>query len=294
MTTSTPRAQIPQIGSTSPIFNANFLADGLFPDLELISSDAAHFYVHSAHLLANSANAFGGLLLQPCHSLALSEAAATVEIVLRVIYGISCTTPSPPPFEAAEAALDALVKYGVPVAQLAAPTYPLHELLRSYAPHYPIETYALVAHHELEDLARAVSAHLLAYDISRVTDELVIKMGPVYFSRLVKLQRSRMDALRDIILKPPAMHPVTPACSEELQRELSRAWAFASAEMVWNALPSISTYALESTFTQAASSIPCADCQLMLRNRIQEVVLQWTSVKVRPALDFVYCFRWRM
>ncbi|KAH9899899.1 hypothetical protein C8Q73DRAFT_787744 [Cubamyces lactineus] len=262
----------------SSVFNPGFVVDGYLPDLEVISPDGVHFHVHTRRLLASSSNAFGGTLAHPTYPLYLPETSVVLSIVFHVIYGMS-VLPHPPPLQSTEAALDALIKYGLSTAQLAAPTLPLYELVRSYAPYYPIEAYALAAHYHLEDLAVAISAHLLAYDVTRLSDELTVKMGPIYFARLVNLQRGRISALRNIVLRPPAMHPATPTCNADNQRELSRAWAFANAEIVWNVLPNISTYALESTFLQSAASVTCPDCQVMLRTRIQEVKTEWSSVK---------------
>ncbi|KAI0335435.1 hypothetical protein GY45DRAFT_1240377, partial [Cubamyces sp. BRFM 1775] len=272
------------------VFNPGFVVDGLLPDLEIIAPDGVHFHVHTSRLLAPSSNAFGGRLAHPAHPLYLPESSVVLSVVFHVIYGMSIL-PHPPPLQSTEAALDALIKYGLSIAQLAAaPSLPLYELVRSYAPYYPIEAYALAAHHRLEHLAVAISAHLLAYDVTRLSDELTVKMGPIYFARLVNLQRSRITALRNIVLRPPSMHPATSTCDAENQRELSRAWAFANAEIVWNVLPSIissgldadiSTYALESAFLQSASSVSCPDCQVMLRTRIQQVKTEWSSVKVR-------------
>ena len=51
----------------------------------------------------------------------------------------------------------------------------------------------------------------------------------------------------------------------------------------------ISTYALESAFTQAAASIKCPDCYIMLRNRIKEVIYQWSAVKVSAIMRPLCC-----
>ncbi|KAI0328404.1 hypothetical protein GY45DRAFT_1347229 [Cubamyces sp. BRFM 1775] len=226
------------IPSVSSVFNPRYILDGFPPNLDITSRDGIHFHVHAHRLLAASANAFGGLPLQTRHAITLPEPAVVLNIVFHIMYGMSIL-PHMPPLESTEAALDALIKYGLPISQLAAaPTFPLYDLLRSYAPYYPIEAYAVVAHHRLENLAVVISSHLLAYDVARISDELCVKMGPIYFKRLISLQRSRIEALRNIVLRPPAMHPVTVICNAENQQELTRAWAFANAAMVWNALPS--------------------------------------------------------
>ncbi|KAL7284629.1 hypothetical protein ACG7TL_001925 [Trametes sanguinea] len=229
--------------ATSSVFNPAFVLDGFLPDLVITTPEWASFHVHSGRLLLSSSNAFGGLLTQPTYSLALPEPAVVINIVLSIIYDLQCHH-NPPPLPSTEAALDALVKYGVPLAPLAAPQHPLYRLIFSYAPYYPIEAYALAAHHRLENLAAAISSHLLAYDLSRLSDELAIKMGPVYFSRLANLHRARLAALRNIVLRPPAPHAPTANCDHDAQRDLSRAWAFATAEIVWNALPSKSSHPL--------------------------------------------------
>ncbi|KAI9056403.1 hypothetical protein FKP32DRAFT_1459469 [Trametes sanguinea] len=264
--------------AVSSVFNPGFVVDGFLPDLVVTTPKWANFHVHSGRLLLASSNAFGGLLTQPTYSLSLPEPAAVINIVLSLIYGLQCHH-NPPPLPVTEAALDALVKYGVPLAPMAVPHHPLYRLIFSYAPYYPIEAYALAAHHGLEPLAAATSSHLLAYDLSRVSDELAIKMGPVYLSRLVNLHRARLAALRNIVLRPPAPHTPTANCDHDSQRELSRAWAFATAEIVWNALPNTSTSSLQAAFLQAGTSINCPECQNMLHQRIQEVTNEWLAVK---------------
>ncbi|KAI0633793.1 hypothetical protein C8Q77DRAFT_812275 [Trametes polyzona] len=83
------------------------------------------------------------------------------------------------------------------------PTYPL--LRRA---HQPIEACALAAHHTLKDTVVAVCTHLLAYVVSKLSDELPVKMRLMYFDRLSHLQRARLAALKDIVssVTPPLPH----------------------------------------------------------------------------------------
>ncbi|KAI0824052.1 hypothetical protein BC628DRAFT_1420480 [Trametes gibbosa] len=274
-------AQLPCQGapdiSTSTIFGPTFQVDGLPPDVVLISTDNVTFHVHTQRLRASSTNAFGRRLTQPITSLSLPETSAVLNVALHILYNMSCLQFQPS-LEDIEAAISALLSYGVPQTLLQT-SQPLYRLILSNAPYRPIEAYVLAGHHGLETTAIAVSAHLLAYDLSKLSDELTIKMGSVYFSRLYKLQHARLAALRNIVLRPPIAHPPTLTCNEETQGQLSRAWAFASAEMVWNALPSTSVGALQSTFGQAGASIACPDCQAMIRNRIAEVTHEWSAIK---------------
>ncbi|KAI0633796.1 hypothetical protein C8Q77DRAFT_812454 [Trametes polyzona] len=282
MTTSATTPNNIPTGATPAPFGPNFTYAGTLPDLTLTSSDYFDFHVHTHVLLTASDNAFGGRLEQATtpRRIVLPEPAVVLSIVVYTTYGMSCIHHQPP-FEAAAAALDSLIKYGISISQHATPlpTAPLAQLLLYYAPYRPIDAYALAAHHQLEALAVQISSHLLAYDVSRISDDLAVKMGPLYLGRLYNLQRARLAALRNIVLRPPARHPVTPICDEEAQQQLNRVWAFASAEIVWNALPSTSTQALSSAFTQASSSITCPDCRASIQNRIQEVTTQWSAVK---------------
>ncbi|KAH9851375.1 hypothetical protein C2E23DRAFT_758486 [Lenzites betulinus] len=274
---------------TSTVFGPTLQVDGVLPDTTIISSDNVTFYVHYQRLRASSTNAFGGHLTQPTASFPMPETSAVLNIALHILYNMACLQFQAP-LETTETALAALNTYGIPSTFLQA-SQPLYRLILSYAPYRPIEAYALAGHHGLETAAITVSVHLLAYDLSQLSDELTIKMGSVYFSRLYKLQRARLVALRDIVLRPPTAHAPTLTCNMETQGELSRAWAFASAEIVWNALPTpvadlcapagTSVGALQSAFGQAGADIVCPDCLAMLRNRIAQVTNEWLAVKAR-------------
>ncbi|KAI0666622.1 hypothetical protein C8Q78DRAFT_1082890 [Trametes maxima] len=264
--------------STSSTFNDSFVSNGILPDLVIVSSDRIRFHVHRQLLLYVSNNAFCELLSSPTTPLTLPEPAAVLDIFFHTIYGISCVHKQPA-LEYTEEALAALNKYGLSVSHYTSPSLPLYLLILSYAAHHPIETYALAGHYSLEALAVSISSHLLAYDLSKISDALAVKMGPVYFSRLYNLQRSRLAMLRNIVLRPPINHAVTPECDETRQQELTRAWAFASAEIVWSALPNTSTHALSSAFANAGSRISCVKCLEALHKRIQEVTSEWSAAK---------------
>ena len=104
-----------------------------------------------------------------------------------------------------------------------------------------LEAYALAGHFGLDALAVAVSAHLLAFDTSQISDALSLQMGPIYFRRLLDWHQARLAALKEIVLSPPSVHPPTLECGEEKGRALTKAWAFAAAGIVWEAAPGEST-----------------------------------------------------
>ena len=131
-----------------------------------------------------------------------------------------------------------MTKYGIPIEPHAAPHQQMYQLLLSHAPYHPIETYALAASHGLEDVAVVASGHLLSYDMTRLTDELVTKMGAIYLKRLVLLHQERMTALRHILLQAPRNHSPTPGCGDLQQGQLIREWALSTAQLAWDATPS--------------------------------------------------------
>lgn len=292
-------------------FPPSLRIDERLPDLIIVASNNVHFYAHRHRIAHASSNNFGGLLDWGTYrrgflpSLHLPESGDVVNVVLHTMYGFSCTHFHPT-LETVEAALDALIKYGVCIQTHAAPYQPLHQLILSLAPYRPIETYALVGKHQLEDLAVTISGHLLSFDLSTITDALATKMGPVYLKRLFLLHQSRLDALKSIILKPPENHPTTPGCNPAEHGLLTRAWALATAQFVWDATPSkafpeyevhppemgdlptaglsvvgISPNSLKALLDPIGDKIACESCRHMLQRRIQEVVVSWSSVKVR-------------
>lgn len=220
----------------SAVFKPGNFFGGMFSDMAITSSDYTVYYLHRQHLSSVSTNSFAGLLHSASFSNSVLETEVVFDIVVHTIYGMSCTHHNPP-LVTIEAALDALVKYGVSPRLYASPSQPLYPLLMLHTPYSPIDVYAVAGKWEFEDAAVAISAHLLAFDLSRITDELSVKMGPVYLRRLMDLHSTRTRALKNIALRPPAMHPPTLVCPEGSQARLNSEWAFAVAELAWVTLP---------------------------------------------------------
>ncbi|KAI0793659.1 hypothetical protein C8Q74DRAFT_522846 [Fomes fomentarius] len=264
------------------VFGPTFVVAGQFPDLVLTTADQARYHVHHRRLIHASANSWGGLLVTTPHpdhdTLSVPEDSQTTHIVLHTVYGLPCLHLSPT-LEVAESALSALIKYGVAISKLAMPHLPLYQLILAHAPFQPLETYALAAHFGLEPVAAAASSHLLAYHPSKLSDELSVKMGPLYFKRLLDLHETRRAALKAIVMRPPARHADTETCGPESQMRLTSAWAMTAADMAWNALPNTSTHALQSAFEKAGAELSCVACKEMLRRRIAEATQEWARVQ---------------
>ncbi|KAF9058135.1 hypothetical protein BJ165DRAFT_1334371 [Panaeolus papilionaceus] len=256
------------------------------PDTVLVSSDNVFFYVNQDVLLRSSDNGFRGLLPAPPPStkhdsvVPVPDNSTILNIVLHAIYDLSCAHYSPS-FASLITAVNRLPVYGIRTKSRITPSSPFFSLLLSHAPLYPLELYALAAAHDLYDLAVSTSSHLLSFPLSSLTDEMAERIGPVYLKRLFFLHFGRSDALKRVLLPPPHPHPPTPMCDYTEQKKLTRAWALASAYLAWDARPDLSTSAMESALRPLAEHLACSECQEALRDRIKNLVVQWSVVKVR-------------
>jgi len=155
----------------------------------------------------------------------------------------------------------------------------MYALLIARAPFAPLDVYVLAAKHDLRDLAVATSPHLLSFQLSTITDEIAQEMGPDYLRQLFFLHLGRMDALKRILLHPPQSHTPTSSCSFISQQDLTRAWALASAQLVWDARPDMSPGYLESTFNPLANDLSCDLCKQLLQDRVKRLLDEWSAVK---------------
>ncbi|TFY61591.1 hypothetical protein EVJ58_g4409 [Rhodofomes roseus] len=213
------------------------------PDIVFISRDDVFFYVHCSKVLAASDNGFAMLLPTAFEidghlpAVATPEPANVLGIILHIVYGLS-VSGSGPSLETISATLDVLPQYGFSSKQHARAGMPLCNLLAACAPLRPIDTYALAAKHDLIDAAIAASAHLLAFPLASLTDELATRVGSLYLKRLFFLHIGRIEALKHLLSHLPSHHPDTAECSDVQQRCLARAWALGVAHIMWDAGPS--------------------------------------------------------
>ncbi|KAH9945676.1 hypothetical protein B0H21DRAFT_744184 [Amylocystis lapponica] len=271
----------------STTFHPGAQTDALVPDLNLVSCDSVFFHVHRYRILGVSDNAFNGLLSSMSHNpqeggllplLILPESSPVLNVILHTIYGLSCAqfTPS---FDTVSDALDALSTYGVALQAYTAPHAPLFPVFMAHAPTRPIDTYALAAAHDLLPLAAAASAHLLAYPLPTLSDALAARIGARYLKRLFFLHFGRTEALKGLLLHPPRAHTPVPGCDTVQQHTLTRAWALASAHIVWDARPNLSTSLMEAVLRPVEKELACAQCKDALHARILQLVAEWSSVK---------------
>ncbi|EGO01963.1 hypothetical protein SERLA73DRAFT_120615 [Serpula lacrymans var. lacrymans S7.3] len=283
--------------SVSTTFFPGAQNNSLPSDLVILSSDSVFFYVHMHVLLGASDNGYNSLLppSPKCKNahigpvITVPESSIVLNVLLHTIYDMSCSHYSPS-FEALISAVTALKTYGISLQSRIAPSTPLYVLLLSHAPLCPLELYALAATNDLYDLAVATSSHLLSFSLASLTDDMAENIGPKYLKRLFFLHFGRADALKRLLLPPPHPHAPTPICDFNDQKKLTRAWALASAYLAWDARPDLSTSTMESALSPLGEHLTCDLCRNALQERVKNLVIQWSVVKVRQ--NFVHQFIW--
>ncbi|THV08616.1 hypothetical protein K435DRAFT_814998 [Dendrothele bispora CBS 962.96] len=258
------------------------------PDIALLSADSVFFYVHSQILLSTSNNNFRKLIPSSPPSkgaaqdlvIHVPEQSPVLNVILHAVYDMSCAHYSPP-FEVLVMAVNSFHDYGIEPRSRIVPSTPLYTLLLSHAPLFPLDVYTLASKYDLYDLAVSTSPHLLSFQLSSLTDEIAVGIGPKYLKRLFFLHIGRSDALKRLLLQPPHPHAPTPWCDFTDQKTLTRAWALASAYLAWDARPDLSTSFLESALSPLAENLSCDLCKQALNDRIKNLIVQWSVVKVR-------------
>ncbi|KAI1787540.1 hypothetical protein LXA43DRAFT_1165152 [Ganoderma leucocontextum] len=295
-TPQNPQEGLPQdhppgnaIVSVSTTFHPGAALLPIPPDLVFLSTDGVLFYAHTTQVLASSTNYFDDLVppklskfeMRDDHFgsvVPLPESASVFNIVLHVVYDISCAHYHPA-VGTLIAAIEVMAKYGMPPRRHITPSTPLYSLILGQAPMKPIAVYALAAAHDIYDLAVPVSSHLLSFALHALTDDLTIRIGPVYLRRLLFLHLGRQDALKRLLLPAPHPHPPTSTCDFAEQKKLTRAWALASAYLAWDARPDLSTSAMEGAFLPLADHLFCDVCKRSLADRVRQLIVRWSMVK---------------
>lgn len=217
-------------------------------DIILRSSDKVLFYVSSSTISTSCAHAFEeflGFSLDAQRArgaiIDIPESSIVLDIVMHALYDLSCAKHNPP-FEDIETAIDRMPVYGLTPKDYVRLGSPLFELLLSHAPLYPMPIYALAGHFDIEELAVKTSSHLLSYHLPDLTDEVAKRMGARYLRRLMSLHMRLFETMKTLVLQPPHPHPVTPYCTFDDQKKLSRAWALVASYLAWDFKPGISVF----------------------------------------------------
>lgn len=277
-------------------------------DLVLVSRDAVHFYVRLSRLLDASSSCFSSLLLpffgqngrvtHPCIN--LPEDLHVLDVVLHVIYGI----PLEQPAAALETLLDAtkaLHKYGIPLDKHLVPGQMLFEEIALQTYQGALEVYAVAAEYDLFELASKASEHLLDLPLLYLPKEMISRLGSAYLHMLYSLHLSRVYLLQRILSHSPQGHEPTAFCGPVEYRTLRSAWYDVISDFTSLASPGmshqwtirvgelhktiipfigVSATQLRVALSPLVSTLTCAECQKIVQQRINEVVLRWSRTPV--------------
>ncbi|QRV72783.1 hypothetical protein RhiJN_00797 [Ceratobasidium sp. AG-Ba] len=200
-----------------------------------------------------------------------------LNVILHVLYGLPMEHFRPD-LQLLCHALSELVNLGYQPSELVTPHSEIFHLLVAQSRTYPLVVYALAAGHKIERLAVACSANTLGIELSDITDELAAIMGPIYLRRLFFLHIGRTDALKRLLLEPPAGHAPSPICSTDNQKSLTRAWALAVAYMAIEGRPNTHPSMLNNSLSTLGDHLECPNCRASLADRVRSVVQQWAAV----------------
>jgi len=143
-----------------------------------------------------------------------------------------------------------------------------------------MEVYAFAASLDLEDLARASSAHLLSLALYNLTDDQCSGMGPIYLRRLFFLHLGRIEALKKLLFISPANHEPTALCQESDQSNVARAWSWAISYFIQEARPDITRENIENALLPLRDHLWCDKCRDNLTERIDSLTTEWDNVKM--------------
>ncbi|CAE6386832.1 unnamed protein product [Rhizoctonia solani] len=207
----------------------------------------------------------------------LCEEAALLNIILLIIYRLPMERYRPD-LQLMCRAAPALVSYGYRLENLISPASEAFRLLIAHSITHPLVVYALAAAYNIDSLAVASSRNTLGIELSQITDDLAGVMGPIYLRRLFFLHMGRTDALKRLLLEPPAGHMPLPQCGPDDQKSLTRAWALAIAYMTVEAKPNTHATMISSGLSALGEHLECQKCRACLDERIQTIVQQWSMV----------------
>jgi hypothetical protein len=239
--------------------------DDLPADIMIITSpDNVLFAVHRQILLEKSTNNLGGLLdekagigspltgnltnsrpyvfshLTEISFSSVGENASVFNLFLHAVYGYN-PAQYEPSLGDSSGMLDCLSKYGVSATTTIAPGTPMYNAILKIALSLPLDTFSLVCHHELEQLAVEISHNLVNTPLHNLQDQQCLKMGPIYLRRLIFLHLGRTERLKTLLKEAQRMHESTVLCDEvDLKRFLLTEWEKAAASLLWDLGPNTS------------------------------------------------------
>jgi len=205
-----------------------------------------------------------------------AEYSTVFNIVLHLVYGISCDRYGPDVDTLSEV-LTALPGYGFKSPE---PSSEFWVLLLNQAPLDPLRVFSIGANPAMESVCCLASQYTLTIPLSALTESDALTTGALYLRRLFFLHLGRLEALKRIIKAPPEQHPPTATCSLDDQRPVLVAWRLAICNTLMEDLPqNTAASALVATFAPVASVTTCPPCKASVLHRVTEIMQEWAMVR---------------
>lgn len=249
-------------------------------DLIILTSDNVFFSVHTSVLLEKSTNKFGGLIASvDTQSITVPESSDSINLLLHAFYNYDPTNYIPT-LAQISTMLSAVPKYGLAPDGLFARGTPFFNLTLNLALSSPLETFAVVCQHNLEELAVEVSHHLIAIPLHNLTDDLCARIGPIYLRRLVFLHLGRTERLKNLLRIPPAGHEPNQQCDKiDQKRNLEHLWIEATSSLAWDLNASTPVSLFHAVLSPLADKVSCVECKTSFKESIRKLIVDWTMVK---------------
>ncbi|KAJ7579707.1 hypothetical protein C8J56DRAFT_795835 [Mycena floridula] len=258
-------------------------ADFSVEDFTIISNDFVIFRI-SADLLSQTSSNYFGQLLDPgtypaSRVIQAPDTANVLEIILHAVYDL-VPPESQISYQGVMDAVNRFSFYGLDPQAYIKPSKPLFDVLVSLTPLDALHMYGIAASHDLHGLAAVASSYLLSpLSLAALSDELALRIGPIYLNKLFQLHLRRMQILKELLLIQPRPHPETDSCTLISQRQVLRAWAMAGSQLAWMAAPDLSTKVLQATFEPLLVQFSCPKCRKTMGDLIRHIIVQWTMAE---------------
>lgn len=222
------------------------------PDLCLVSSDGVFFYIYSKAIRRQCPEAFAPYLdlpsttttYYPMTTAMLDCPSPVLNIILHALYDISPESYQPSP-DIIISSVDLMPAYAIRPDKVILPGCARYKYILTFMPLRPLDVYSMAGHHKIHPLAVHASSYLLGLDMQSIAEDVCIRIGPVYLSRLARLHIQRFTTLKDALLVPPAIHPATLHCDLR-QQDATRIWAQLCSDPIWDMKPGQSNCCLVS------------------------------------------------
>lgn len=244
------------------------------------TTDAILFYVDSAKI---PHGAFASVLETPSGDVVtveVAESSAILEVILHALYD-AAFPPETPSLDLLDVSIDRMPAHGIEPPRTIVSGCAVWRLLLSLAPRDPFRVYALAAFHQIHDLAVEVSTYTLPRPLGDVDDDKAVRMGAIYYKRLIALHFNRKQMLRDLILFSPPAHARTEICGNNGYIALSRAWNLRVSELLLSdlVLGGVTVDMLRDWFNTLKDELSCDGCVQSLNSRIDGLVSKWALTK---------------